>query len=288
LGIITLEDVLEELIGEEILDEFDLKGPKALPASSYVPAEAQRAVDAAKARAAAMTNNLNAGFGKEKGDPLGVAPTGIPNASPTNLRIAQGLRAMRLKAGGSGSHSSTSGSGTPGGATSGGKRANAPSPLPAPTVLGEPAISVSGDLAPAPSQRSVPPVRSPSAPPVVSSSVPASAISPSINSPLPPFTAIVEGDALKGIPIARGGSKGAKKRVFKSPIAGESATPGLEKRADPIAQSTKAAFVAIAASTKSDARPQPKSGAVGEDKGGDHEAKDQPRKPNVEDENAYK
>jgi len=47
LGIITLEDVLEELIGEEILDEFDLTGAQALPASSFVPEEAKRAVDAA-------------------------------------------------------------------------------------------------------------------------------------------------------------------------------------------------------------------------------------------------
>ncbi|EJU04262.1 DUF21-domain-containing protein [Dacryopinax primogenitus] len=48
LGIITLEDVLEELIGEEILDEFDLTGAQALPASSFVPEEAKRAVDAAR------------------------------------------------------------------------------------------------------------------------------------------------------------------------------------------------------------------------------------------------
>ncbi|KZO98901.1 DUF21-domain-containing protein [Calocera viscosa TUFC12733] len=47
LGIITLEDVLEELIGEEILDEFDLTGAQALPASTFVPEEAKRAVDAA-------------------------------------------------------------------------------------------------------------------------------------------------------------------------------------------------------------------------------------------------
>jgi hypothetical protein len=37
--------------------------------------------------------------------------------------------------------------------------------------------------------------------------------------------------------MARGGSKGAKKRVFKSLIAGEGATPGLERRADPLALS---------------------------------------------------
>ncbi|KAF8493569.1 hypothetical protein JB92DRAFT_2998552 [Gautieria morchelliformis] len=43
LGIITLEDVLEELIGEEILDEFDLTGPQA--PSSYVPPSAKRAAE---------------------------------------------------------------------------------------------------------------------------------------------------------------------------------------------------------------------------------------------------
>ncbi|KAF8582387.1 DUF21-domain-containing protein [Ramaria rubella] len=43
LGIITLEDVLEELIGEEILDEFDLTGPQA--ASSYIPPSARRAAE---------------------------------------------------------------------------------------------------------------------------------------------------------------------------------------------------------------------------------------------------
>ncbi|GJJ14325.1 hypothetical protein Clacol_008589 [Clathrus columnatus] len=35
LGLITLEDVLEELIGEEIYDEFDLTGPQS--ASKYIP-----------------------------------------------------------------------------------------------------------------------------------------------------------------------------------------------------------------------------------------------------------
>lgn len=196
---------------------------------------------------------------------------------------------MRLKAGGSGSPSSPSGAGTPG---AGAKRVNAPSPLSGlPTILGDakPAISAAGDLVSAPLERSIQQVRSPSAPPVVSSSVLASATSPRLNLSPPPFTAITDSDTSKGIPIARGGSKGAKKRVFKSPIAGGSATPGLEKRADP-AQSAKAAPTAVGASVKSDAKSRPKSDTapVREGKGGDPAAKDKPREPNVEDENTYK
>ena len=282
MGIITLEDVLEELIGEEILDEFDLKGPKALPASSYVPAEAQRAVDAAKARATAKNSNLNSTIGKDKGDPLGVMPAGTSGSSTTNLRIAQGLRAMRLKAGGSGTSGAASGAATPGATTSGGKRPNAPSPLSGPpTVTGDtkPVPSAAGDLASAPFERNVLQVRSPSAPPVVSTSVTDGSILPSINlSPPPPFTTVGEGDASKGIPIARGGSKGAKKRVFKSPIAGESATPGLEKRADPMTQTAKAA-------AKGDTKSQPISDAA---PAGEDGASDKPREPTAGNEDAYK
>jgi len=274
LGIITLEDVLEELIGEEILDEFDLKGPKALPAPSYVPAEAQRAVDAARARAAAKNNNLNVP-GRDKSDPLGL---GGPGTNATNLRIAQGLRAIRMKAGSSGASNAASGAGTP---VAGGKRAIAPS-----LVFGSPNTAGRGDVKPASSVVGdlvlVPPVRSPSAPPVISASHPVSTTLPTIELPPPPFTAIVDGDASKGIPIARGGSKGAKKRVFKSPIAGEGATPGLEKRGDPTTQTAKVA-------TKSDTKSQTKLDApAGEDKGGDHAAKGKPRHPNLGDEDAFK
>ncbi|KZT33117.1 DUF21-domain-containing protein [Sistotremastrum suecicum HHB10207 ss-3] len=62
MGIITLEDVLEELIGEEIYDEFDLRGANALPASSYVPPEAERAVSAPQVHPASAPNASNANF----------------------------------------------------------------------------------------------------------------------------------------------------------------------------------------------------------------------------------
>jgi hypothetical protein len=70
---LTLSSPSTELIGEEILDEFDLKGNQALAASSFIPEEAQQAVDAANAAKAAQ---------------LSVSPGRVP-------RVAQGLNAFR-------------------------------------------------------------------------------------------------------------------------------------------------------------------------------------------------
>lgn len=275
------------MIGEEILDEFDLKGAKALPASSYVPAEAQRAVDAANAKASAA-----AGV-KEKTDPLGVSvgvpPTVTPNASTTNLRLAQGLRAIRLKAGG-GSSPPPSGPNAAGSvAVSGGKRTMAPSPLSAPQATGPARVDATPETAPVPEK-----AQSPSLPAAAAIALPASAPGsakmPTIAlPPPPPFSAIAGGGTEsavpENIPMARGGSKGAtKKRPFKSLIAGENATPGLEKRGDPFAVNKASGGPSGLTGGALNTAPAPvdASGSGGGYEVDDKDPKDKPRETNFE------
>lgn len=82
LGIITLEDVLEELIGEEIYDEFDLDGPQALPASTYLPPEAQAAVSApASTTAAPAVPPTTPNPSKSKPPSLKVPKMAVPSFS---------------------------------------------------------------------------------------------------------------------------------------------------------------------------------------------------------------
>lgn len=195
LGIITLEDVLEELIGEEILDEFDLVGPNALPASSYVPEEAQRAVDAAAA-AAAEAESL------ENSKPSTVS---TPSASTTNVagfrapRVAQGLRAIRLASGTKPIKTKRSISlpGTNRVPTPASHHGNVHSvaPTPPPATRKEDDDTDSGHPTPTPTPG--------------------------------PLTSVPQG-------VVMSPPSTPKKRPFKSLIAGESATPGLEKRADPM------------------------------------------------------
>jgi len=235
LGIITLEDVLEELIGEEILDEFDLKGANALAASTYVPAEAQRAVDAAAAKNAAEAKMLEA---NAKSAPPVLSGTNTPtNGSTTNLRVAQGLRAIRMATTNNTNPKPTKRSSS----APGTKRGSALSPLSG-------TISVSA----APSRAETP------APPPVEDGASASSGGATVVGD--------EKDPRPGAPVVGGGGAGTstlptvpqgftiapgvatedgatipkpgtpKKRAFKSLIAGEGATPGLEKRSDPLAK----------------------------------------------------
>ena len=233
LGIITLEDVLEELIGEEILDEFDLKGPNALPASSYVPAEAQRAVDAAAAEKKTRDDS-NAKTAKSAlGLQVGTGAHNItPNASTTNLRVAQGLRAIRLATGTVAasipSRQAKRSSSLPG------TKGNAMSPLSS-SVAGRggssnasPAGGAVLDLPVVTSDSQVDPTIATTAVSILPEpAAPAQPIIPSHG--LPPSV----------LPLGGGGTATPipgtpKKRAFKSLIAGEGATPGLEKRSDPM------------------------------------------------------
>lgn len=190
---------MEELIGEEILDEFDLVGPNALPASSFVPEEAQRAVNSAEAAAAAAVAE-----GREKPR---LSTTNTPNASTTNVaglrapRVAQGLRAIRL--------ASTAKPNKP-------KRSSSlPGTNRVPTPSSHHGNSSSAAPTPPPTGRKE-------------------------NNPSDlnfPYSAAVSTPGLlaavpQGVVLSPPGTP--KKRAFKSLIAGESATPGLEKRSDPM------------------------------------------------------
>lgn len=128
-------------------------------------------------------------------------------------------------------------------------------------------------------------------PVVPAAPAPASTNQPIISLPQPPpFTAIAgEGAAVEGIPMTRGGSKGAKKRAFKSLIGGEGATPGLEKRADPFSGKAGGpsalgvapivASVDVASKSETKSEPQLIASPDGEDQG----VNDRPRETDFQD-----
>jgi hypothetical protein len=203
---------LEELIGEEILDEFDLKGANALPASSYVPAEAQRAVEAANK----LTVDAKA---KSSGN---ITPV---EGSMANLRVAQGLLAIRLatstntnpgKSNRSNNVLRRGGTTTPNTGGGGALPHQDDSSLTLPAR--EDAASAS-DIATV----------------VEASTAPddASGLHSTVRPGLPGIHFVTSATGPEdGITISKPGTP--KKHAFKSLIVGEGGTPGLDKRPDPM------------------------------------------------------